>query len=256
MAHLKAKINELYTGNDRRSVQFRYVLILFDAVTIIFFVGTAHLRHGPGLIVLSQLVGLIILADLVARLWIAEDRMALFSRLYTIADVVVILSLFFDPFLSGNVAFLRVLRGLRLIHSYQLMNDLRRDSRFFRMHEETLLASVNLFIFIMVTTSIVLVFFLDPESTRTPFIDALYFTVATLTTTGFGDITLGTPAGKVFSVVVMAIGVALFVRLAQAVFQPNKVRCECMHCGLLKHDQDAVHCKHCGETIRIETEGF
>ncbi|MGX9349826.1 potassium channel family protein [Shimia sp. W99] len=256
METLKDRICELYTGESIVSVRFRYALILFDAITIFFFIGTAHLPHGPWLIGLSQFVGLFILADFMARLWIAEDRKAHFMHLYTLADLVVIVTLFLDPFLSGNVAFLRVLRGLRLIHSYQLMNDLRRDSRFFRDHEETVIASVNLFVFIMVTTTTILVFFLDLETTETPYIDALYFTVATLTTTGFGDITMQTPGGKLFSVAVMAIGVALFVRLAQAIFQPRKVRCECPSCGLMKHDPDAVHCKHCGATIHIETDGL
>ena len=34
-----------------------------------------------------------------------------------------------------------------------------------------------------------------------------------------------------------------------------KVRETCRKCGLSLHDADAVHCKHCGATIHIETEG-
>ena len=86
--------------------------------------------------------------------------------------------------------------------------------------------------------------------------DALYFTVATLTTTGFGDITMSGPAGKLFSVFVMVVGVALFVQLARAIFQPQKVRYKCKECGLLRHDLDAVHCKHCGTRLKIETPGI
>jgi voltage-gated potassium channel len=36
---------------------------------------------------------------------------------------------------------------------------------------------------------------------------------------------------------------------------PAKVRHKCPECGLLKHDPDAIHCKHCGLELNIETEG-
>ena len=86
-------------------------------------------------------------------------------------------------------------------------------------------------------------------------IDALYFTVATLTTTGYGDITMTTPGGKLLSVFIMVVGVALFVQLARAIFQPLKVQHKCSECGLTRHEPEATHCKHCGEPLRIETEG-
>jgi voltage-gated potassium channel len=254
MTGLKRFVRMLYIGRGPVSVWFRYGLILFDLTTIVFFVSTAPLEHGPGLTGASVLVGLIILLDLAARLWIARDRWALLRKVYTIADIVVVGSLLLDPFLEGNLAFLRILRALRLIHSYHLLHDLRRDSQFFRTHEDAVIAAVNLMVFVFATSTAVLVYFI-PENSQTPYIDALYFTMATLTTTGFGDITLASPAGKLFSVFIMVVGVALFVRLAQAIFMPQKVRHKCRGCGLFRHDPDAVHCKHCGGLLKIETGG-
>ena len=80
-------------------------------------------------------------------------------------------------------------------------------------------------------------------------------TVATLTTTGFGDITLQGTTGRMIAVLVMIFGVTLFLRLVQVLIRPNKVRQECQTCGLVLHDSDAVHCKHCGTLIKIRTEG-
>jgi voltage-gated potassium channel len=251
----RRRIKGLYEGRHRQAVRFRYALILFDAVTILFFIATAHLPHGPVLTGVSQGAGVVIALDLAARLWVADDRRWLFWRLYTLADIVVLASLLLDPFLTGNLAFLRILRGLRLIHSYHLLRDLRRDSRFFRKHEDAVIALINLLVFVFVTAASVLVFFIGSGTSETPYIDAIYFTVATLTTTGFGDITLQTPSGKLFSVFVMVVGVALFVRLAQALFQPAKVKQACQDCGLMRHDVDAVHCKHCGAVINIPTGG-
>lgn len=253
---LHRSVRLLYNGRSRKAAKFRYALVAFDVATIIYFLLTVAAEQQQLLMGVNLALGALILLDFVARLWVADNRRNMLLRVYTIADLAVIASLFLAPLLAENLAVLRVLRGLRLIHSYHLLHDLRRDLRFFRVHEDAIFASVNLFVFIFVTTSIVYVLRFQDEATIANYIDALYFTVATLTTTGFGDITLNTPGGKVLSVFIMIFGVALFVRLARAIFQPAKVRFECHECGLNRHDPDAVHCKHCGEPVKIETEGL
>lgn len=255
MDRFKQQLRGLYTGSGVVPRRFRYGLILFDLFTILFFVGTAHKEHGVWLTTISFGLGLLILMDFLARLWIAKDRGYFLRQIYTIADIIVIASLLLDPILEGSLAFVRILRGLRLIHSYHLLRDLRRDSHFFRTHEDAVIAAINLLVFVFATSTAVHVFFIDHATSQTPYIDALYFTMATLTTTGFGDITLATPGGKLFSVFIMVVGVALFVRLAQAIFVPQKVRHKCGECGLYRHDPDAVHCKHCGALLNIETGG-
>jgi voltage-gated potassium channel len=254
-SRLHRSVRLLYNGRSRRAAMFRYGLVAFDITTIIYFLLTVAAEQQRLLMGVNLVIGALILLDFCARLWVAENRRKMLLRVYTIADLIVIASLFLAPLLAENLAVLRVLRGLRLIHSYHLLHDLRRDLKFFRVHEDAIFAAVNLFVFIFVTTSVVYVLRFQDEASIANYIDALYFTVATLTTTGFGDITLNTPGGKVLSVFIMIFGVALFVRLARAIFQPAKVRYKCHECGLKRHDPDAVHCKHCGEPVKIETEG-
>lgn len=254
-SRLKSGIRALYTGDTRTAVRFRYALIVFDVVSITFFIATAPFAGSWLVTIFDYLFAVVILSDFLARLWISQDRRFMMTRVYTIADVIVIASLLVEPFFMQNLGFLRILRGLRLIHSYQLMRDLRRESTFFRRHEDTVLAAVNLFVFVFVTTSAVYAFYFRQSDGPNSYIDALYFTVATLTTTGFGDITMTTPSGKLLSVFIMVVGVALFVQLARAIFQPSKVRYTCPECGLERHDIDAVHCKHCGGQIKIPTQG-
>ncbi len=253
---LKNTLNQLYTGSSRRSEWFRYVLIAFDAFTILFFVITAPIKLTPALVVVTWVIAAVIILDFAARLWIAPNRKVMLTQIYTIADMIVIGSLLLAPFFHQDLGFLRILRGLRLIHSYHLLRDLRRSSRFFRKHEDALVAAVNLFVFVFVTTSVVFALFFEESTGIDGYIDALYFTVTTLTTTGYGDITPDTPGGKLFAVFIMVVGVALFVQLARAIVQPSKVRYKCPSCGLLRHEQDAVHCKHCGETLKIKTKGI
>lgn len=255
MERFKKTVDLLYTGRSRRAAFFRYVLIAFDISTIAFFIMTTPLAPTGYILAADVVIGTLILADFLARLWIAPNKLAMLRQLYTITDILVILSLLLAPLVSQNFAFLRVLRTLRLLHSYHVLRDLRRDTPFFRRNEEVIVSSVNLGVFIFLVTALVFVLQFDKNPAIGSYVDALYFTVATLTTTGFGDITLAGDQGRLLAVFIMVVGVALFLRLAQTIFRPQKLSHTCPKCGLNRHEADAVHCKHCGKILKIETEG-
>ena len=150
------------------------------------------------------------------------------------------------------LGFLRILRTVRLIRSYNVLGQLKRRFPAVRRNEAVIRAALDLGVFVFMTASVVYV----SEGAVNPkiedFLDALYFTVATLTTTGFGDVTLlGSTTGELLSIGMMLVGITLFLRLAQAVFRPGKVVYPCPQCGLQRHEPDAVHCKACGHVLNI-----
>lgn len=253
---LRAVLRHLYSGTGAGPRRFRYGLILFDALTIFYFVATVPIPDAPALDWVNMVLALLILADFMARIWIAPSMGWMLRRLSTLTDAIVVVVLLLDPLLPQSLAFLRLLRALRLIHSFQLMRDLRRESLFFRENEDALVALINLLVFLLMTTSTVHMLFFDQSRGWAGYVDAMYFTVATLTTTGYGDIVPDTTLGKILSIVIMVVGVTLFVQLARALVAPRKVKYTCEGCGLTKHDLDAVHCKHCGADLQIETPGL
>lgn len=253
-AGFREKLQALYFGNDARARRFRYGLIVFDVVTIGVFLLSAVAGAHWWLIPLDLVIAFVLILDFSARLYAEKDRRQHLLSISTVADLIVIVSLLL-PFFIENLAFLRIARALRLLRSYHLLRDLRRDSPWFRRHEDIIQRTVNLLVFIFIVTSVVYVtqHVVNPQIST--YIDALYFTITTLTTTGFGDITLRGTAGRLLAVVIMFVGVGLFLRLLQAIFRPSKVRFECPDCGLMAHDTDAVHCKHCGRVLHIRDEG-
>lgn len=100
------------------------------------------------------------------------------------------------------------------------------------------LAATKLVVFVFTMTGIVYATQHGTNPAIQAPIDALYFTVTSLTTTGCGDITLPAPTGRLLSVFVMICGVTLSFRLAQVVFRPYKVCFPCTACGLR---QDPEH---------------
>jgi voltage-gated potassium channel len=247
-------LQSLYFGESPRARRFRYGLIAFDILTMAIFILASAARDQWWLIPLDLVLAVVLSVELAARLYVEENRREQILTFATLADVVVIGSLLLPAFVD-NLGFLRVVRALRLLRSYHLLRDLRAASPRFRLYEDVVQRTVNLGVFIFVVTSVVYVTQNDINPGIPSYIDALYFTITTLTTTGFGDITLIGPAGRVLAVIIMVVGVSLFLQLLRALFRPNKVRHECPDCGLLVHDIDAIHCKHCGRLLHIQTEG-
>jgi voltage-gated potassium channel len=247
-------INELYNGSSRRSRYFRWSLLVFDSITILYFIVASFFHHVDDLHVVEEAIGVLYLLEFMARLFISSQRLHHIFNPVGLADLIVIASLL-APSLAENFAFLRVIRALRLLRSYHMINNLRSQSKFVRVHEDVIFSIVNLLVFIFVITAVVYVTQVGDNPEISNYFDALYFTVATLTTTGFGDITLVGTSGHILAVLIMIFGISLFLRLIQTIFRPGKVRFECPACGLTRHDADAVHCKHCGTVLHITTEG-
>lgn len=251
---LRENIDDLYNGVSQRSRYFRWSLLTFDSITILYFIVASFFHHVDDLHLVEESIGVIYLLEFIARLLISRQRLRDIFNPVGLADLIVIASLL-APSLAENFAFLRVIRALRLLRSYHMIKNLRKQSKFVRLHEDVIFSVVNLTVFIFVITAVVYVTQVGSNTEITNYFDALYFTVATLTTTGFGDITLVGTGGHILAVLIMIFGISLFLRLIQTIFRPDKVRYECPTCGLNRHDADAVHCKHCGKVLHITTEG-
>lgn len=245
----------LYEREKRSSVRFRYVLLAFDVVTILYVIATSFLPQTAWMAVCDVLIGIVILADISARIWLSRNRVRDLLHPYGIADLTTVGALL-APYLGHGFAFLRVARIFRVMRSYQTLRRLRRDFPFFRRYEQTIVAVINLAMFLFVTTAVVF----ESERGINPnihtYVDALYFSVTALTTTGFGDVTLTGTFGKLLTIVIMICGVSLFLRLVQVVLRPAKVEHKCPTCGLIRHDYDAVHCKACGTLLNIENDEY
>lgn len=251
---MRERLRKLYRGSTPAARSFRFGILIFDIASVIFFVAGSLLPDGPWLHAFDIVIALVILVDLGARLWIDDHPQRQFLQATTWADIVVIITLLL-PTLVESLLFLRVLRALRLLRSYRVLQDLRQEFAFFKRNEEMIQSGVNLSVFIFVMTALVYVLQVRSNPQIANYFDALYFTVSTLTTTGFGDITFKDTTGRLLSVVIMVFGVALFLRLVQTIFRPTRVIYDCPDCGLNRHDADAIHCKHCGRVLHIPNEG-
>ena len=246
----------LYEGTGKASFWFRWALLIFDFLTIAYFLWAPFDSRERGHYTIDYVIGAIIALDLAARLYIQKDKHRFFLKWINWADMVVVLTMF-APLLVSNFAFLRILRAVRAVRAFTFIRRVKVLTPWFQRHERIIDKVTNLIVFVFVMAAIVYATQVGRNEDIHTYIDALYFTVTSLTTTGYGDVLLQGQMGRVISIFVMVLGLSLFLQLLRAIIEPDhKVDCECETCGLVRHDRDAIHCKHCGEPIKIKTEGL
>jgi voltage-gated potassium channel len=249
---LRAGLRRIERGEGRKAILLQSIFTVIDIAILAFFVLGPYFRAAPTYLVIDYVIAVWIAAEIAARAIAAPSLRSWILRPMTWIDFIVLATLLFPDALF-NFAFLRVMRLWAIGRSPLLKEVLRRMSCGYAL--DVVRAVINFLVFLFLVTGFVYTSFFYNQPGGEGFVDALYFTVATVTTTGFGDITLPGTLGKLTSVVTMIVGISLFVRLAQAVVRPNKVTFACPQCGLQRHDADAVHCKACGEVLNIPDEG-
>lgn len=254
MRRFRERVRSLYEDDAPWARLARDALLAFDIGVLLFVVVTSFLPPVALIEVVDTVLGALLLTEFVARMSVSRTPRRELLNPWNWVDAVAIAS-FLVPVAGEAFGFLRALRLVRVLRLYRVTDRLREVSGVFRRNEEACIAAVNLAVFIFVMTGLVYATQHRSNPQIRNYADALYFTITSLTTTGFGDITLPGTAGRMISVVIMLAGVTLFLRLAQTMFRPSKVRFDCPTCALQRHEPDAVHCKACGTVLKIPNEG-
>jgi voltage-gated potassium channel len=247
---LRKLLNRLYFGTSQLSLRFQTAMLILDAAIILFFVVSPFLRRDGLFLVFDYSIATFLALDLVLRAWAFGDFRRWLMRPIVWADILVLVSLLGHAFLP-NLGFLRILRAYSLVHGETLWRIVGKGRWRDSTVAELAKAVVNLLVFIFMMTALVHSSFAGRVPELNSYMESLYFTVTTLTTTGFGDITLPGFWGRALSILIMIGGVSLFFRLVQVTMRVPKVRHPCHSCGLMRHEADAVHCKACGAQINI-----
>ena len=218
---------------------------------------------------LEVVIVIFFIIEYVARLYAAKNRLRQLVDVYSIIDLIAILptlSMIFLPLIgiTLDIGFIRFIRAFRTFRIFRFLRFTADGDFFFGSITPQLLKVTRLFITILMIFFISSGLFFYVESDLNPnvknFGDAFYFTVVALTTVGFGDIIPLSDAGKWVTVLMILSGIVLipweisqivkeWVRLA------TKKEDLCSKCGLLYHDEDASHCKSCGQVICQEYDG-
>jgi voltage-gated potassium channel len=152
--------------------------------------------------------------EYILRVWTAIQKIKYIFSFMAIIDLLAILP-FYIPFLIP--VDLRVLRTLRLVRVLRVLklnrytDALKIVGNVIKNKSEQLISSVSVVLVMMVISSI-LIYYVEnpaqPDGFKNAF-SGLWWSVATLTTVGYGDIFPVTIPGKIFSAFIALLGIGL-----------------------------------------------
>ncbi len=251
---MRSRVRALYFGHTQSAVRFQGLLLVLDLLIIGFFIGSQFIVEQPWFWIVDASIAVFLTIDLLARLFAFGTLRRWLKYPTTWIDLVVLATLAF-PAVLHNWGFLRILRLWTLVNSERFWNVLARGKWDDTHVEDLTKAIVTLIVFIFLAAGVTQAFFLGSHPKLNNFVDAMYYVVTSLTTTGYGDITLDTAAGRLFTIGLMIAGISLFFSIAQKAFAPQRKIVRCVECHTDRHDLDARHCKNCGAALTAPLRG-
>lgn len=252
---VRSRVRALYFGHTESAVRFQGVLFALDLLVIGFFVGSQFIDKQPWFWLTDAAIAVFLAIDLGARLFALGSLRRWLKYPTTWIDLVVMATLLL-PHVLYNWGFLRILRLWTVVQSERFWNVLAGGKWDDTYVEDLGKAITTLVVFIFMAAGLTQAFFLNDHPQLNNFVDAIYFVVTSLTTTGYGDITLATASGRLFTVGLMIAGISLFFSVAQKAFAPQQKIVRCDACGIDRHDMDARFCRGCGTELRAPTRGL
>jgi voltage-gated potassium channel len=201
---------------------------------------------------------IIFLIEYLLRLWCAEHKWNYVFSLYSLIDLIAIL-----PFFLGttDIRFIRLFRWFRILRLVRFIKG--RTIFGYVSSEDSIIVTRILFtLFAIIFIYSGLIYQVEhptnPEAFST-FLDAIYFSVATMTTVGFGDVTPQSEIGRLLTVLMILTGIALIPwqlgdLIKRLVKTTNQIEVLCVNCGRSIHDDDAQFCKICGGFLAKEKQ--
>lgn len=222
------EVLEVGSISDRASVTFdTFIILLIIANVIVFAISTVHELHLRYLVwfeAFNVISVAIFTVEYLARLWVCVDlpplrhlptwkaRMKFAATPLMVVDLLAVL-----PFYLGNIfgIDLRILRVLRLLRFLKIARYSPALQILLRVVRTELWALFGALIIMMslILLSAALLYFVERDVQPEAFGSlpaAMWWSLATLTTVGYGDVVPVTVIGKMFGGLFMVFGLAMY----------------------------------------------
>lgn len=260
---IKAKIK--FYLDDEKTFAGRFVdffIVSLSLVTVLIFIIESYYHEANPLLFwqIEVMTVSIFIIEYLLRLWTADKKIKHITNIYSIIDLVSIMPIFITFLNLKFVRIFRVFRIFKLMRFLESKSFLSQDAKLHQLHVIRIVFTIITIIFIFSS------FIYEIEKNANPLIanlgDAIYFSIISVTTVGYGDITPVTQSGKIMTILMILVSVALIpwqfaLLMKEVIFSvSSKKLIACKKCGLRQHDLDAVHCKHCGSIIYQEIDSM
>lgn len=275
MNEIKSKINAIrqkihiiiYGTNTVAGRLFDLILLGLILLSVLFVmletVRGFDAKYHQQLIILEWVVTGLFTFEYFLRITTTHKPLKYIFSFYGIIDLIAILPMYLSFFFIGTSIF-AVIRALRLLRLFKILNNPKFTGQSIQLLK-ALKASrgkITVFLyFVLISTIIIgsIMYLVEGEENGfTSIPTSIYWTIVTLTTVGYGDISPVTPLGQFIASLVMILGYGIiavptgivtaeFTRTNANKTEPEKNSCE--NCGVSNHNQNAKFCYNCGHPL-------
>jgi voltage-gated potassium channel len=242
-----------------------FLILISIAAVMLESVVSIQAQYGTELEIVEWVITIFFTLEYFGRIIAVKKPLKYIFSLQGILDLLATLPAYIDLFFPG-LHFLVSIRAVRLLRIFRIL----KMGQFIGASDQLVAAlkksrmKIIVFLFGVVVLCIILgtvMYIIEgAESGFTSIPVAVYWTIVTLTTVGFGDITPQTPFGQFVSMVIMILGygiIAVPTGLVTAEFMskkgiPDNNTQVCPNCSADHHRDDADFCYHCGHTLGKE----
>ncbi|MDT3294921.1 ion transporter [Shewanella sp. SP2S2-6] len=260
---LKRQLRTIIFGTDTPAgryfdIALMVCIVLSVALVFLDTVEVFHREYGQIIRVLEWVFTIIFTLEYGLRLYCATHPVLYARSFYGIVDLLSVLPSYLALLIPG-ANFTLVIRILRLFRIFRVLKLLRYLSEGNVLLRAMMQSSRKVFIFFFSVSLIVMVLSAvmyvveGPDNGFSSIPKAVYWTIVTITTVGYGDITPKTGLGQAIAAFTMLIGYSIIAiptgiltaEISQEVGRHRDLR-SCNQCHKTGHDLDAMYCSRCG----------
>ncbi|MEA1874994.1 MAG: ion transporter [Bacteroidota bacterium] len=268
MKIIRKKLYQIIFHTDTKAGKaFDVVLLVFILLNVLAVllesVSGIYEKYGIYLKVFEYTVTAIFGLEYILRVWISKHSWKYIFSFYGIVDLLSILPTLLEFIFTGGHS-LAIIRGLRLLRLFRIFKLTRYTTQgnliAKALRDSWTKISVFMFGVIMVILVVGTIMYLveGPENGFDSIPRGIYWTIVTITTVGFGDITPQTTLGQFIASFTMILGYAIIAVptgiVTVEMSKQNKSNKKCPKCHAVGHEKDARFCKFCGSALNVNTE--
>jgi len=232
------------------------------AIVMLDSVSSLHARYERTFFILEWAFTILFTIEYVLRLISVKRPLLYVFSFLGLVDLLAIIPMYLSIFLVGAQSLLvfRALRFLRVFRIFKLTHFLSEMS-FLGAALRSSAKKIGVFMMVVIAIVIILgsIMYIveSDESGFTSIPECIYWSIVTITTVGYGDMTPESPVGKLIASFIMLIGYCIIAvptgilttEIALMSRSSKKGSEACPGCGKEGHDDNAVFCKFCGEKL-------
>jgi len=253
----------IFDHNTRASRAFDVALLVLIALSVLLVmletVEDLEDSYDTLFLVLELIITILFTIEYVARLLTVEDPKKYARSFFGVIDLLSILPVYLSLVIPGAqsllvIRSLRLLRVFRVLKMAQFINEADFLVRAIRASSRKIVVFLTVVVLINVIVGSTMYLVEGPEHGYDSMFRGVYWSIVTMSTVGFGDISPETPLGQVLAAMLMIVGYSVIAVptgiVSAEVASARRPREEsCRNCGSAAHSESARFCDACGSSL-------